>query len=63
MSITISMYESIDGTGKVVAVSPHSHIEVGIGENWSVPKLEKFKEKLDALLPELNGCLLTGGAS
>lgn len=63
MSITISMYENIDGTGKVVAVSQRSQIEVGIGENWSVPKLEQFKEKLDALLPELNGCLLTGGAS
>ena len=63
MSITIEIYENIDGTGKVVSVMPRSHIEVGIGENWSVPKLEKFKDKLDALLPELNGCLLTGGVS
>lgn len=63
MSITISMYEHTDVTGNVISVSPRSHIEVGIGKNWSVPKLEKFKEKLDALLPELNGCLLTGGAS
>ena len=48
---------------KVVAVDARTNITVPVNGSYSVPKLERLKEKLNEVLLEyLPDCLIVGGA-
>ena len=49
---------------KVVAVDARTNITVPVNGSYSVPKLERLKEKMNEVLREhLPDCLIAGGAA